>query len=1019
VPLSQGQILNNRYRIVGLLGQGGFGAVYRAWDLNIERPVALKENLDTSPEAQRQFKREAQILYDLSHPNLPRVSDHFSLPGQGQYLVMEFIEGEDLQQMIKRLGPLDEAQVVEWLLQVSQALAYLHTRQPPIIHRDIKPANIRIKPDGVALLVDFGVAKVYDPQLRTTIGARAITPGYAPQEQYGQGVTDARTDIYALGATAYTCLTGQVPVESIQRNLGVELVPIDTIVTGLSANTISVLNKAMQMLPEDRFQDMDEFRAALRTGTALSTSPVRVTQPASAQTRPQPIPSPYRRYLPWILFALFVVVALTVYLVIQFRSGEKGPTQETPAVQSSAVTVGVSPSPTSLKAGLSQPGVDQPDQASATATAATDLSALNLPLDPSRWQTYVSPNGINDMHLDGEIIYAATNNGLLIWDTVALSHEIITVDQGLPANDLMSVFKDAEGTLWIGSASSGLYKTQGDRFVYIAGKEELGSDFIQDITQDDQGAIWVGTRGGGASKLVGGSWQRFTPDNSPVSKDVYVIHVDEDGSLWFGSAYWGCYPCGGDLVHLVDGQWESFISTDGVTSWVDPTVTDVYAIVRLPNSGLWVGGPGGISRYLDGEWEVLFNEEVRTIQRSHDGQSVWGLTRFGEIIRFEAASGELVSRQDKSVPSAWYSTMLIDEDEIIWFSAYGINRYDPDGDILDEYSVKTDFKGAADITQAPDGLYWTVGAFWSEFEQTLSTFDGVAWSQPELPDQLDLRSIGAARDGTIGVATAEGIYLLTDGGWQSRYEDYFFNQVQEDPSGGLWFLTTNTQGLVVHYKDGTFLEYSHSEGHLPGSIFYAISFNDQGNTWIATEAGVAWIPANGDPAGIRVYDEQEGLPFNSVSDVLEDQIGRIWFATWIGISVLLPDGEWVYYPERVAGDLVEDDQGLIWAINSSQLTDNDAGWLAYFTNDVWTDLLSDVPGEYDSEYPGLLLASDGAIWANFNGFGLCRVKDLQSFCYRPGPYSLPSGYITCLFEDQSGMVWACTRGGLTHAPVNP
>lgn len=100
MPLQQGQVLNNRYRTVKLLGQGGFGAVYKAWDINLNKACAVKENLDTSPEAQRQFAREATVLANLSHPNLPRVTDHFSLPGQGQYLVMDYVEGEDLESLL-------------------------------------------------------------------------------------------------------------------------------------------------------------------------------------------------------------------------------------------------------------------------------------------------------------------------------------------------------------------------------------------------------------------------------------------------------------------------------------------------------------------------------------------------------------------------------------------------------------------------------------------------------------------------------------------------------------------------------------------------------------------------------------------------------------------------------------------------------------------------------------------------------------------------------------------------------
>src|SRR5512136_1921134 len=169
MPLQTGQVFNNRYRIVKLLGQGGFGAVYRAWDANLNKPCALKENLDVSPEAQRQFTREATVLANLSHPNLPRVTDHFILPGQGQYLVMDFVEGDDLASILRQRGAVPPEQAIAWIMQVADALSYLHTRQPPVVHRDIKPANIRITPDGRAMLVDFGLVKIYNAQMRTTL----------------------------------------------------------------------------------------------------------------------------------------------------------------------------------------------------------------------------------------------------------------------------------------------------------------------------------------------------------------------------------------------------------------------------------------------------------------------------------------------------------------------------------------------------------------------------------------------------------------------------------------------------------------------------------------------------------------------------------------------------------------------------------------------------------------------------------------------------------------------------------
>jgi serine/threonine protein kinase len=282
MPFSTSQIINNRYRVVRRLKQGGFGAVYRVWDINLDRPLALKENLETSPDAQRQFKREAQMLFDVSHPNLPKVIDTFNLPGQGQYLVMEFVEGEDLEQMLERLdGPLDEVSALGWVKQVCEALEHLHSRTPPIIHRDIKPANIKITPTGKAMLVDFGIAKAYDPHNRTTAGAKAVTPGYSPQEQYGAGVTDARTDIYALGATLYHLLTGQAPPESIMRNLDAQLKPPREVIPAISPQSEAAILKAMQMRPSARYQTMAEFNAAL---------PGAPPAAAATPTYPQPLP---------------------------------------------------------------------------------------------------------------------------------------------------------------------------------------------------------------------------------------------------------------------------------------------------------------------------------------------------------------------------------------------------------------------------------------------------------------------------------------------------------------------------------------------------------------------------------------------------------------------------------------------------------------------------------------------------------------------------------------------------------
>lgn len=286
VTLQTGKVLQGRYRIERELGRGGFGAVYRAWDANLKKPCAVKENMDTSPEAKRQFEREATVLANLSHPNLPRVTDHFSIEDQGQYLVMDFVEGEDLDSVMQRQGKVPLEQALKWVTQVADALTYLHSRQPPVVHRDIKPANVRIGPGGQAMLVDFGLVKLYDPHMRTTMGARAVTPGYAPPEQYGRGSTDSRTDVYALGATFYKLITGREPLESVQRMVGKYMTPAQQVNPEIPLPISQVIERAMDLEPDQRFQSAAEFKRALSAPVPRVDATMLVKPAAATQVRP-------------------------------------------------------------------------------------------------------------------------------------------------------------------------------------------------------------------------------------------------------------------------------------------------------------------------------------------------------------------------------------------------------------------------------------------------------------------------------------------------------------------------------------------------------------------------------------------------------------------------------------------------------------------------------------------------------------------------------------------------------------
>ena len=363
-----GDLLNNRYRIETILGQGGMGSVYRARDEHLDTPVAIKENLFLSEEYVRQFYREATILAKLRNGNLPSVRDYFFIKGQGQYLVMDYIPGEDLRQRIQRIGLLPEMDVALMGIEICNALSYLHTLSPPIIHRDIKPGNIKITPHGEIILVDFGLAKFFFDNQATTTGARAMTPGFSPPEQYGTARTDERSDIYSLGATLYAALTGKIPEDGLSRATNkAGLSPLKIMRPKLDSSLAMTIEKALSIEPEDRFQSAEEFKTALinamelsellRTGIRILPSPedwqpqeiLPVEQelipdlPASFSSTGQDnfVPNiSYKKTILFVvlgLFVVFILISLIFFLpaLLESRSIKAAPKPETPTISGS------------------------------------------------------------------------------------------------------------------------------------------------------------------------------------------------------------------------------------------------------------------------------------------------------------------------------------------------------------------------------------------------------------------------------------------------------------------------------------------------------------------------------------------------------------------------------------------------------------------------------------------------------------------------------------------------------------
>ncbi len=257
-----GQTIDDKYEILKLIGQGGMSKVYLAMDKRLNKQWAIKEIEKRAKDKNNEIViqsaiAEANLIKQLDHPAIVRIVDIID-NGDVIYIIEDYIEGETLSTILENNGAQPQELVIEWAMQICEALEYLHTRKPPIIYRDMKPANVMLKPDGNIKIIDFGIAREYkDQSLADTVSLG--TKGYAAPEQFGgRGQTDARTDVYCLGVTLYHLLTGQNPCEPPY-----EIYPIRHWNPQLSAGLEAIIQKCTQLNPADRYQSCAELLYAL------------------------------------------------------------------------------------------------------------------------------------------------------------------------------------------------------------------------------------------------------------------------------------------------------------------------------------------------------------------------------------------------------------------------------------------------------------------------------------------------------------------------------------------------------------------------------------------------------------------------------------------------------------------------------------------------------------------------------------------------------------------------------------
>jgi serine/threonine protein kinase len=333
-----GELVSRRYRVLRMIGNGGMGAVYEAVDERLGSRVALKESFASEPELRSQFEREARLLARLKHSALPKVTDYF-IEDDHAFLVMEYIEGDSLAEVVTSQAPLPAQQVIAWADQVLDVLIYLHGTDRRIVHRDIKPHNLRVTSSGVISLLDFGLAKVTPASSETE--ARSVhgyTRWYSPIEQIEDSGTNECSDIYALGATLYHLLTGVRPEDSARRaremaQIGVDcLQRADWIVPAVGEDLARVIQRSMAVRSDQRYQTAEQFREALRQLGRVANTTADIPPAVSASPQRRAI-GPRRRFARLTVAAAILIFGVTLagQLVKKHADAER------PSIQASAI----------------------------------------------------------------------------------------------------------------------------------------------------------------------------------------------------------------------------------------------------------------------------------------------------------------------------------------------------------------------------------------------------------------------------------------------------------------------------------------------------------------------------------------------------------------------------------------------------------------------------------------------------------------------------------------------------------
>jgi tRNA A-37 threonylcarbamoyl transferase component Bud32 len=695
-----GQMLGH-YQIVEQIGMGGMATVYKAYQANMDRYVAVKilpKQLAEDPQFIGRFEQEARTIAKLEHKHILPVYDYGKQDDQ-TYLVMRYIGTGTLKDLVAR-GPLALADAVEYFSQIADALQYAHDHG--VVHRDVKTSNVLIGERRTCYLTDFGIAKLAEGAAHFTgTGVMIGTPSYMSPEQCHGLPADSRSDIYSLGIVLYEMLTGAVPFEAetpvavVLKQVNEPLPSPRKLNPSIPEAVEKVLFRALAKEPDDRYQAASDFSEALREAFETFTErqtmsfAVPAAAPPATETRPAVSTSPLAavpaRRPRWQLFAGIAALALAVVIVAVLAlsgggdDGNEGqeavvsadtPTEAVGETEETTVPASEAPPSTEVAA----TGEETSVPAGETPPAGTEVAEVpGEPVEGTGWTLFTSTRGEGDddrrLIITDYGVWMSSPGGLVLWKKDGSGYTKYTSADGLVFNDIQTFALDSSGRLWAGGRNNqaGLMRldlapdgaiTNIDYF--DTSNSGLRSNWIWALVPLSDGTLYAASYESLVEYWDGSTWQApafptTTSDLSALGDVLWTLVRARDGALWAGSAY--------GLARFDGETWQIIPPPEDLAAMNDPEI-GFYTIYEDPLDGaFWMGiysnsdGNHHVRRLIppaddSGAWTWQNAEDwvpypLRDALRASDG-SLWlvGYDRVVQVVADGTRRNEFIPGED-------------------------------------------------------------------------------------------------------------------------------------------------------------------------------------------------------------------------------------------------------------------------------------------------------------------------------------------------------------------------------------